>query len=298
MKQSLKKTSKALKKTTKAINKLLGKNMKLPKQLNNKWVLYLVLIVSIVVVLAFISKDKFDEIGIFVLVAVLSTYFSKNMIINLTLAIVITMLYSASKSAREGMKCSKKREGFEDGKEEEDKDKKKEDKEEMSDKKEKKDSKKNKKEKQQSGMETKESCFEFKDGNWSAIDKNQGECVKPMCWSADSTKCNADGFGQKQVPSSQPTNLNEEDDDEAPGKRIDQGATVELAYDNLQKMLGPDGIKGLTAETKRLAEQQEGLMNTIKDVAPILKTAKDTLSSLTGEKMDLSQLTKAFSNKN
>lgn len=288
MKKSLKNTSKALKKTTKALNKLLGKKMKLPKQLNNKVVLYLVLIVSIVVVLGYISKDKFDEVGIFVLVAILSTYFSKNMIVNLTLAIVVTLLYSAAKGAREGFQEGK---GHDDKEEKEEKEGDDENKEE---KKEKKDEKKSEK----SNMQNPESCFEFSDGEWKNVEKSQGDCVKPFCWAADSTKCNADGFGQKQVPSSQPTNLKEEDDDDsAPGKRIDQSATVELAYDNLQKMLGPDGIKGLTAETKRLAEQQEGLMNTIKDVAPILKTAKDTLSSLTGEKMDLSQLTKAFTDK-
>ncbi len=286
MKKSLKNTSKALKKTTKALNKLLGKKMKLPKQLNNKMVLYLVLIVSIVVVLGYISKDKFDEVGIFVLVAVLSTYFSKNMIVNLTLAIVVTLLYSTAKGAREGFQEGKGHDDKEDAESEESEE----------DKKDKKD-KKEKKESEKSNMQNPESCFEFSDGEWKNVEKSQGDCVKPFCWSADSTKCNADGFGQKQVPSSQPTNLKEEDDDSAPGKRIDQSATVELAYDNLQKMLGPDGIKGLTAETKRLAEQQEGLMNTIKDVAPILKTAKDTLSSLTGEKMDLSQLTKAFTNK-
>ena len=38
---------------------------------------------------------------------------------------------------------------------------------------------------------------------------------------------------------------------------MDYAATMEQAYDNLQKMLGEDGIKGITGETKKLVQQQK-----------------------------------------
>ena len=70
------------------------------------------------------------------------------------------------------------------------------------------------------------------------------------------------------------------DDDEAVGDRIDYAATMEQAYDNLQTMLGDDGIKSITSETKKLVNQQKDLMKTLNSMAPVLNTAKETLSGM------------------
>ena len=60
----------------------------------------------------------------------------------------------------------------------------------------------------------------------------------------------------------------------------DSAATMEMAYDNLDKMLGADGMKGLTAETSKLAKQQKGLMESLKNMTPIMTSAKQTLESM------------------
>ena len=85
------------------------------------------------------------------------------------------------------------------------------------------------------------------------------------------------GF-QNNVPPSSPASVG--DDDESPGDRIDYAATMEQAYDNLQKMLGEDGVKGITNETKKLVQQQKDLMGTLNTMAPVLNTAKETLESM------------------
>ena len=72
----------------------------------------------------------------------------------------------------------------------------------------------------------------------------------------------------------------DEDEDEAVGDRIDYAATMEQAYDNLQTMLGDDGIKSITSETKKLVNQQKDLMKTLNSMAPVLNTAKETLSGM------------------
>ena len=54
---------------------------------------------------------------------------------------------------------------------------------------------------------------------------------------------------------------------------------MEQAYDNLQKMLGKDGLKSITAETQKLVSQQKDLMGTLNSMAPIL-TSKETLAGL------------------
>ena len=112
------------------------------------------------------------------------------------------------------------------------------------------------------------------------------------------------GF-QNNVPPSTPAKV--DDEDESPGDRIDYAATMEQAYDNLQKMLGEDGIRGITSETKKLVQQQKDLMGTLNSMAPVLSTAKETLESmnmpdmagmadmlkqLNGKAPDLSKLTK------
>ena len=86
------------------------------------------------------------------------------------------------------------------------------------------------------------------------------------------------GF-QNNVPPSSPASV-DEDDDEAVGDRIDYAATMEQAYDNLQTMLGDDGIKSITSETKKLVNQQKDLMKTLNSMAPVLNTAKETLSGM------------------
>ena len=90
------------------------------------------------------------------------------------------------------------------------------------------------------------------------------------------SKCKT-GF-QNNVPPSTPAKV--DDEDESPGDRIDYAATMEQAYDNLQKMLGEDGIKGITSETKKLVKQQKDLMGTLNQMAPVLSTAKETLESM------------------
>ena len=84
---------------------------------------------------------------------------------------------------------------------------------------------------------------------------------------------------QNNVPPSSPAAV-DEDDDEAVGDRIDYAATMEQAYDNLQTMLGDDGIKSITSETKKLVNQQKDLMKTLNSMAPVLNTAKETLSGM------------------
>lgn len=74
----------------------------------------------------------------------------------------------------------------------------------------------------------------------------------------------------------------EEDDSGVKTDRIDYGATMELAYDNLNKMLGEGGMKNLTKDTQGLMDQQKQLMQQLKDFAPLMEQAGSMLDKLGG----------------
>jgi hypothetical protein len=52
---------------------------------------------------------------------------------------------------------------------------------------------------------------------------------------------------------------------------IDYATTIEDAYDQLNSILGKDGIKNLTADTERLMQQQSQLAGSLKDMGPLME---------------------------
>ena len=211
-----------------------------PAILKNKYVLYVLLVLAIINVLGYVGLQDYDSLALFVAVGVLSTYFSKNMAVNLLLAIVVTSLIAVNKRVVEGM------ENKEDDEVEE--------------------KPKKKKKKPKEGM---------KEGNFSC---DTGTSCPEGATCTEQSHCTTSSF-QNNVPPSSPAAV-DEDDDEAVGDRIDYAATMEQAYDNLQTMLGDDGIKSITSETKKLVNQQKDLMKTLNSMAPVLNTAKETLSGM------------------
>jgi hypothetical protein len=225
-------------KLTTKVNKLL-KKMKLNKIFQSKFLLYVVAIIALVYVVQLLNEGKNNMVAVFVVIALLSSYFSKNMIINLGIAIVATILIGSANILQEG---------FDDDKEGMD-------------------------HKEKEGLREKQSYILNVDDE--CVKASKEECAEGECYT--NNKC-TEKFGQRSVPRSSPASVDGKP--EKPGDRIDYASTLELAYDNLQGMLGEGGVKGLTDETKRLVSQQQNLMESIKTMAPVLKSAKKTLEQM------------------
>jgi hypothetical protein len=77
-----------------------------------------------------------------------------------------------------------------------------------------------------------------------------------------------------------PARFNAEDDDDVPRHKpkVDYAATLESAYDNLDKLLSSDAIRNMTADTGRLAEKQKLLMGNIEKMTPIMEKAGNILN--------------------
>lgn len=85
--------------------------------LTNKWFLYLVLFSAVVDLFYFYGKGDMYALTIFFIVGFLASFFSKNMVVILILAIVLTHLIKYGKNLSEGFQ-DKDEEAFEDDKEE------------------------------------------------------------------------------------------------------------------------------------------------------------------------------------
>jgi hypothetical protein len=232
--------------------------------LKSKFTLYAVFLVTLTVVLSYIFKSDWNSLGVLIAVGLLTNFFTKNMVITLGTAVIVSFLIR---------KHVLKIEGFKEGEEETE-------------------------EETKEGMETEEfkedmsgdlkTCWKYNKKTKKFVSKGKKkntECAEPMyCWDDDSSNCKKpkSGFANKSIPSSKPAKVDGNDDDDSEGNRIDYSTTLEQAYDNLQNMLGTEGIKGLTSETSKLINQQKNLMDSIKGMGPMMGQAKEMMASLQG----------------
>ena len=79
-----------------------------------------------------------------------------------------------------------------------------------------------------------------------------------------------------------PARYSASDDDDTPRHKpkIDYAATLESAYDNLDKLLSSDALRNMSEDTGRLAEKQQLLMGNIDKMTPIMEKAGNILGKL------------------
>lgn len=224
---------------------------KMMKLLNHQLVFYVVLFLSLVSVVGQLVINNYVYVGSFVVLGALTYCFTKKPVVVLLVPLVLVNLLLSGNMVREGMKNKKNK------------------------------NKKNKK----SG--TKEEVEE--EDVKKVIDKLEiPDEVKDVA--LDQVK-GKDNFQPKKRLNQRgkPAYINpKEDKDEAVGSDIDYATTLQQAYKNIQGAMGKDGMKGLTKETSKLVSQQKDLMNSLKEMTPIINDAKN---SLNGFKMpDLSEV--------
>jgi hypothetical protein len=186
------------------------------KILANKLVLNIVSIIALLNVIGYMVMGNLNNVVMFLIIAVLVRYFSKNMIIVLGVPLVLVNLMSLKGFANtvEGM----------DGEMSEDK----------------------KPEDTQSEDKKK---ADSKDKKKKSDDK-------------DSVGASNDKKSDEHFEVGRPKNG---------GSKIDYAATIEGAYDQLNSILGSDGIKNLTGDTQRLMQQQADLAKSMESMVPMIE---------------------------
>lgn len=213
---------------------------KMDQLLNDKNVLYIIFVIAILNLLGYLITNNLEAVVFFLIVGFLSTYFSKNMIIVLIIAIVTTSIFATTRTPKiiyankEGMgtmRAQKKKQ-----------------------------------------MQIKKQILQ------NNSDEQKDSSIRDRISSNrnDSSESESEIEGMDGIHG-EPQNQSKA---KGTGNRIDYANTLEKAYENLQSSIGKEGIRGLTEQTAGLLNQQKELMDNINSMQPFLQTAEGFLKNL------------------
>lgn len=262
----------------------------------NKYVLYVVALIALVDILGYIMRQEFSAVLFFYLVGMIAYFYTKNMTVVLLTSLVATTLVHLLKNMmglKEGMENEEEEEvelELEDEDETANMEKKKvidriklKD-EEASEAVENFEHKKGK-----SKEEKIKNAFEKKDILPSKKEKEKLENV-----SQDASKLLKQlekkgvksGYTNQQKLTPGLYNIPNKAQLE---KQLGQADKIEAAYDNLEQVIGENGIKSMSDSTKELVRQQNELLKGLKDITPALHEAMGAIG-----KIDLGGLKSMF----
>jgi hypothetical protein len=232
-------------------------NATVSKIITNKWVLNIVFVVSLLNVIGFIVLGNINAAVYFILLSVLIRYFSKNMVIVLGVPLILVNLFAYNN------KLFRVFEGLENAT----------------------DSPSDQKEKQKKVIK--------KLGEKKELDSKskQGLPITPI-----------DDSSSDNVSNKNTSDANVDESFEVGrgkkggGYNIDYASTIEDAYEELNNIIGGDGIKKLTSDTQGLMKQQLQLAEAMKSMGPmiqgmgpLMEQAKGILGSM-GDKEGLGNI--------
>lgn len=190
------------------------------KFLTNKWVLNIVSVIALLNVIGYMIMGNFNNVIVFILLAVLVRYFSKNMIIVLGTPLLLVNLFSMRNGTFEGM------EGNTDA-----------------------------------------------SSNKVLKDTKKTNPMLPGTEDDGSGVISADAAKKEDFEVGRSKNG---------GSKIDYASTIEDAYDDLNKILGSDGIKRLTDDTQGLMKQQMELAKSMESMTPLVERMMPMMEQMKG----------------
>jgi len=200
--------------------------------LTNKLVLNVVSFIALLNVIGYAVMGKFNNVLFFIVLAILVKYFSKNMIIILGVPLIAVNLLS--------LKSGSVFEGLE-----------------------------NKDDKNPTEEATTTDSENKKHLDKAMEDKKKQE--PPMLPGTEhpNEKEQNGGVVSSNVKSDESFEVGRK---KSASSKIDYAATIEDAYDELNKILGSDGIKRLTSDTQGLMKQQADLAKSMEAMTPLIQS--------------------------
>jgi len=258
---------------------------KFEKFISNKILLYVVMIITFFNLIGYIMLQKTIAIVYFILIGVLTSFFSKNMTIVLVVPLILVNLFVAN-SNEWSMSMNYNREGLENNSSDE-----------------KKNEEKKKHEEKKKLEEKKKPSSSVKTNTSTTTSSSQGlpMTITPLQHDSEMDT----NFDNNNMDNSTGESFEVgRSKKNAKGYNIDYASTVEDAYDELNKILGSDGIKRLTNDTQSLMKQQLQLAESMKSMqpmiasmAPLMQQAQGLLGNMgdNGNLNNLANIAKKFS---
>ena len=264
-----------------------SKKMDMNSLLRSRNVLYVVLFLAVANLFSYLMLKQLDAVAFFVIVGLLTTYFSKNMIIVLLTSIITTfflvqinLLGGGVQEGLEGMPSV--------------------------------DASGNKVDASENKVDEEGASGAAAAASGAAAEAASGAAAEAASGAATANISPPDALSTSEVPISSadravittsrqknldgaekkkeenftqqlnPARYNASDDDDTPRHKpkVDYAATLESAYDNLDKLLSSDAIRNMSEDTGRLAQKQQLLMGNIEKLTPIMDKASSVLQNL------------------
>jgi hypothetical protein len=222
-------------------------NSNMSNLLTNKLVLNIIALLSLFNVIGYIVMGNINAVLYYIILAVLIRYFSKNMIIVLGIPLILVNLLALKGNIMEGMEsksdASTENENKNDTKTDENQ------------------------QKNDKLVKNNKSKLDPKTSQ-GLIMTNINSDVNTEENAAQTTNGKQQGFesGRKKNR----------------GNEIDYASTIEDAYDELNNILGGDGIKRLTSDTQNLMKQQMQLAEAMKGMTPLVEQIAPMVTNLKG----------------
>ena len=234
-------------------------------------------IIALIDILGYILREELTAVLFFCLVAMITYYYTKNMTIVLGTSLIVTSIIHLFKNImgiKEGLKDMKTKESVDDTLEESDETEEEEEKE----------------EKEEEEEEEENNIIE--PINKDDLDKITKQSDNLQTMFKDKTnntkKSLKSGYQnqQKLTPGlyNMPSKKNLQ-------KQLGEADKMEAAYDNLEKVIGSNGIQSMSDSTKELVRQQKELLSGLKSVTPALNEAMGAIA-----KIDIGGLKDIFNN--
>jgi hypothetical protein len=229
----------------------------------DKNVVYIMLVIAVVNVVGYLMMGNFEAVVFFAIVAYLSTFFTKNMVIVFLISILATNFLMVSKvnyfsrmNAREGMENK----GAADS---------------------------DTADKAVAKAKDAVASNADKDATNNAVANPKPATPKPTPTNSKKTSGEKEGMNGKLAPA----NFNDDDEDEGsaspfPGTKAETNAQMERAYDSLQNIGSGASSGAMKLQTAEVMQQQKVLMDNIKTMQPFLETAERFLDKFNMKGID------------
>lgn len=222
-------------------------NSAMSKFLTNKWVLNVVAFLALFNVIGYAMIGNLNSVLYFIIFAVLVRYFSKNMTIVLGVPLIIVNLFALKGNILEGMENAS--------------------------------SDTNESTEKNTAETSQKKIDQEKINNLVKKNKQDQKSSQGLIMSSVANDDNTDNAAQSTGGEQQGFEAGRSKNR---GYDIDYATTIEDAYDELNNILGSDGIQRLTSDTQNLMKQQMQLAEAMKGMGPVIKSIAPMVENLKG----------------